>query len=107
MAEIIPIRRKTKKGSNVHTRINRCNRQYEYHRVENYQYSRSEKQADMRQEWGERRKAISAWVKANSTPPTEAYIRAEKAFRRAKYKGQYKEFHGFLMANPRYLAPTS
>lgn len=99
MALVFHAKLKRKKGSNTYTRVNRQTyREYLIKREEGYQYTRTEEQAAMRRRWAERSKAVAEWMRQNCSPPTEAYLRAERAFRYAQSKGRYKQFRAFLMA---------
>lgn len=84
------------KGSNYHIRRDRKSGQHiGVHRIENYQYSRSAEQAEMRRSFGMASRAVSRWLKANP-PGSPDRRRMEELFERQL---TYTRFDTFLMSH--------
>lgn len=88
------------KGSNFYIRRNRrTGKHVGAHRVENYQYTRSEEQAEMRREFGQASRAACQWRK-NNPPGSPEYERVKELFER---QVAYWKFDSFLVAHPELM----
>lgn len=85
--------------SNIHLRHNsRTGQSWSVTRDENYQFTRTDKQRDMRSSFGERTRTVSAWLRANPAGPdcSPARLEIQKLF---DSQTRYSKIDGFLMAN--------
>jgi len=82
--------------SNTYIRKNRNGKVYLIQREENYQHTRTEKQANARSSFGNKCHLVGEWMKNPEVLKSEEYARAERAFKR---QDRYSTFRGFLIGN--------
>lgn len=83
--------------SNIYMRQNKSTgKLFAIQREENYQQTRTEKQAASRRGFGEKSHAVSEWLKVSENLNSKTYAEAERAFKR---QDRYSTMRGFLIAN--------
>ncbi len=82
------------KSNTIFRHFRRSGKTFTMEREENYQHTRSAEQGAMRAAFGEKSRAVKAWLRANSNPPTEAYLQLQRDF---ESQMKYDNFYNYLM----------
>lgn len=82
------------KSNTIFRHFRRSGKTFTMEREENYQRTRSAKQRAMRAAFGAKSRAVKAWLRANSNPPTAAYLLLQRDF---ESQMSCDNFYNYLM----------